>query len=142
MSRAGEATNDLAVKVSCVIDTVTNTATWSVSPDPEDVPWGDNDTIIWTLIATDQNGASIDARLAPYVAAPNNNRSGIYFKSTSGWNGSPPLQVADTNLQYSVPDNNNGTIATGSHPYGINVQYLGVNYNDDPSIDDEGEKSP
>lgn len=109
--------------VSVTFDAESKTTTFD--PSNEEIPWGENDTITWTL-ETINNGSTPAATFA--------STNGIYFKSSNdpAWPGRAPYQVSPT--QWRVDDDNTGTSSAGTFHYGANIEYDGRTYEIDPEI--------
>lgn len=114
--------SDKAVSVTFDASTLQTT----FDPSDEEIPWGENDSIIWTLETINNSGSKPDATFAA--------TNGIYFKSDNNppWPGGNPYPLSST--QWKVEDDNTGTNSAGTFRYGANIVYDGETYNVDPQV--------
>lgn len=104
---------------------------FSFNLDPIPVPYGNNQTITWTLISPKAAGAHFDAT------------NGVAFKPNSGWSGAAPSGAGNSPTVFTVIDNNTnpGTLAV-DYPYSVNVVYNNQTYTYDPEVANDPKGNP
>jgi hypothetical protein len=103
---------------------------FNFNPDPLQVPYNANSTIVWKLVGTQvPSGGS--------VTFPST--GGITF--ASNWPGTQPTQDANDPSKYSATDNNNSSNTTGDFKYTTNINYSDgtntISKQYDPDVENE-----